>query len=203
MVTELLVNERVDGGEDLRRQLQSDGFPISAMFWVQTTEEGSWYLCIASDLFDPSNLGEAYRAVHASLVKMSAGGVALSDLKLVNTSDPVTQAAIKIRDRHVGRIPTRYRGPRLGPLSIAEAYIYPRSDWMTVPEVLQTVSTLMGRTGSIQPSSVVLKGGNKFFAIPVGLNMNVGGRNGVVITLHDVNTGVDRQVPADEILWLA
>jgi len=56
---------------------------------------------------------------------------------LVNDRNPIVQEAVEVRDRDSARTPTRYRGKRLGGLSITEAYIYPppRSNFKGFDEI--------------------------------------------------------------------
>jgi hypothetical protein len=125
MDTELLVESQIDDGQRLVDQLIRDDFEISVAFWVKTSEEGLWHLYIASPSVDEGKLGEAYRKVYASLGKIPNSWVSPSDIKLVNDMNPIAREAVEVRDRYSAKTPTRYRGKRLGGLSIKEAYIYP------------------------------------------------------------------------------
>lgn len=125
MDTELLVESQIDDGRRLVDQVVRDGFDVSVAFWVKTSEEGLWHLYIASPSVDEGKLGEAYRKVYASLGKIPDSWVSPSDIKLINDANPIAQDVIAVRNRYPARIPTRYRGKRIGNVSIVEAYIYP------------------------------------------------------------------------------
>jgi hypothetical protein len=125
MDTELLVESQIDEGQGLVDQLIRDNFDISVAFWVKTSEEGMWHFYIASPSVDEGLLGEAYRKVYASLGKIPNSWVSPSDIKLVNDMNPIARDAVEVRSRFPARIPARFRGRRLGGLSITEAYIYP------------------------------------------------------------------------------
>jgi hypothetical protein len=125
MDTELLVEERIDGGQKLIDQLVRDGFDVRVAFWVKASEGGVWHLYIASPAVSPEKVVEAFRTVYASLSKLADPWVSHSEVKLLNGTDPAARAAVEIRDRLPGKSPTRYHGKRLGNLTIEEAYIYP------------------------------------------------------------------------------
>jgi hypothetical protein len=123
MDTELLV-EQIDAGQDLIEQLARDGFEVSVAFWVKTSDDGVWYLTIASPSVDPKQPGAAYHKLFTSTDKVESSWVSPAFAKLLNDQDPIARAAIKVRERHPG---TRYQGSRLGTLEIKEAYIYPET----------------------------------------------------------------------------
>jgi len=125
MATELLVENQIDDGKRIVDQLISDGFEVTAAFWVKTAEEGLWHLYIASPLVKAEKPGEAYPALYASLSKIPGLWAQLAGIKLVKSTNPVARGAKEILDRYPARIPTRYRRPQLGGLAIEEAYIYP------------------------------------------------------------------------------
>jgi hypothetical protein len=125
MDTELLVESHIDDGQRLVEQLVRDDFEISVAFWVKTSEEGLWHLYIASPSVDEDKLGEAYRKLYASLAKISDSTVSPSDIKLINDANAISRDVLAIRDRYPAKIPTRFRGKRIGNVSIVEAYIYP------------------------------------------------------------------------------
>ena len=135
MDTEILVGSQFDDGRRLVGQVVRDGFDVSVAFWVKTSEEGLWHLYLASPSVDEGTLVEAYRKVYASLSKIPDSAVSISDIKLINDENPIAQDVIAIRDRYPARVPRRFRGKRIGNLSIVEAYIYPP------PVRLETVQT--------------------------------------------------------------
>ena len=54
-----LVIQEVDEGEELVRRLDRV-LPVKVAFWLKETEEGPWYLYIASDQIDDGNLLDNY-----------------------------------------------------------------------------------------------------------------------------------------------
>ncbi|HUY32370.1 MAG TPA: hypothetical protein VMV69_06285 [Pirellulales bacterium] len=199
MDTELLVDDRIDDGRKLIAELVRDGFDVTAAFWIKTSEEGLWRLYIVSKSVDTAKIGEGYLPVYACLRRIPDPCIALSDIRLVNATNPIARDAITVRDRYPGRIPARFQGKRLGNLAIEEAYIYPpASGQMTRSEVLQTAAGLMNRTGALQPSIVTFRDGSSMQAIPVGIDMQSPGT--VRVVLHDIAAGADRVVSADDVV---
>src|SRR3954464_3590311 len=108
MDTELLVDDRVNEGARLLEQLARDGFDVRAAFWVKESEDGPWHLCIASPSVAGGKVGDAYRAVYASLSKISAPALSVSEIKLLPASDVVAGAAMAATDRSQTATPIKY-----------------------------------------------------------------------------------------------
>lgn len=125
MDTKLLVDKQIDDGKRIVDQLMSDGFEVTAAFWVKTAEEGLWYLYIASPLVEANRPGEAYRTLYASISQIPGLSVQLSDIKLINSTNPIARDIIEVRNHYPLEKPTRHRGKRIGNVSILDAYVYP------------------------------------------------------------------------------
>lgn len=130
MDTELLVDTQIEDGRLLAEKRIQDGFDVSVLLWVKPSEEGMRYLIIGSPEVGRLGLSEAYRLLYASLDKLSASSISYSDIKLIDGSNPIAQNAVELRDRLPAKIPTRFRGKRLGSPAVVEAYVYPK---ITVP----------------------------------------------------------------------
>ncbi|HUY35849.1 MAG TPA: hypothetical protein VMV69_24110 [Pirellulales bacterium] len=194
-----MVDNRIDDGRKLIAELVRDGFDVTVAFWILTSEEGLWHLYIGSTSAEAENIGDNYRRIYACLRQVPNPSVSFSEINLVHPTNPIARDAIAARDRYPGRIPTRYRGKRLGNLTVDEAYIYPRaSGEMTRNEVLQTVASLMNRSGALQPSVVTFRDGSAIQAIPVGIDLHP--PSTVRVAFHDVVAGTDRVVPADDVV---
>ena len=126
MDTELLVENKIEDGDALIRQLIRDQFEVRVAFWVKRTEEGLWYLYIASSSVSAEKLNEAYRNVYAALSKIPECSVSPSEIKIITATDPIAREAVALRDRNPSREPKRYHGMRLGNLTTEELCIYPR-----------------------------------------------------------------------------
>jgi hypothetical protein len=121
-----LVNEETVAGEELVRRL--DKFtPVQAAFWIKESEEGPWYLYIASDQIDDGNLRAAYGEVLRLAGEMANPDLDPFQVKLISTSDPLAQAVLNIHRRYPGRMATRFGGKNFGGMSVEGGYIYPAS----------------------------------------------------------------------------
>lgn len=198
MASDLLVDERIEDGARLASELVRNGFDVTAAFWIRTQEEGLWFLYLASSSVRHDGFANAYRNVYVTLARLKIESFALSQIKLLDPNNPIAADVMALRNRYPARIPTRVGSGRLGAIAVEEAYIYPRIDQaLTRNEVIQAVTTLMGRTGIISPSTVTLRDGSTILAIPVGVQLS---NNQVTVTLHEHATGHNRVVPADEII---
>jgi len=121
MDTELLVDNRIEDGQKLVAELVIAGFDVSVAFWVKTSEEGLWFLYIGSTSVEPSIIGDAYRTLYACLSKIPDPWVGMSEVKLIQASNPIAKDAMAARDRQPGHLLVRFQGKRLGNLSIEEA----------------------------------------------------------------------------------
>lgn len=146
-------------------------------------------------------MADAYRTAYSALSRIPHTNISISNIKIVEDTNPIAKAAIEIRDRYPARLPTRYNGKRLGSIAIEEAYIYPRSGQMTRTEVLQTITGLMNRTGIVAPSLVTLRDGSQFQAVPMGIQMNTPGA--IQVVLHDLLANTNRSIPVDDIVRIA
>ena len=196
MDTELLVDQRIDEGTKLISQLLHDGFNVVLAFWAKTREEGLWFLYVVSDDVDTrTNLGDAYRRLYASLSQIANTTISLTEVKLINSTNPIAQAAIKVQSQFTPRGAIRSRAQLLGGLAVDEVYIYPRLGPMTPVEVMQAVLNLMSRRGTVHPSQINLHDGSTVFGVPCGIR-NVG--SAVQIDVLD-SAGASRSIVLDQI----
>ena len=124
MGEELLVNEQIDAGAKFVRDF-NDYVPVSVALWVVSADSDDVFLYIASDDIDDSNFDVAYGEVLRRLTGKRSQWLDPFQIKLVNSSDPIAQDAIKIRDRYPAPLVTRYGGSSLGGTSIDGARVYP------------------------------------------------------------------------------
>ncbi len=136
MDTHTLVENRIGDGRKLINLLTEKGFPLTAAGWAKTSEEGDWYLYIATRTVDDKGLADAYREVYGALATISGTCIAVSDIKLVGEHNPITRDILAIRDRFPARNPTIWSGVRLGSVAVDEVYVYPLRP---APEVLTSV----------------------------------------------------------------
>jgi hypothetical protein len=121
-----LVNEHRDTGETIASQCAAEGMDITAAFWVKSSEDGRWYLYLASRDVEDSGLGDAFRRVFAAIRQMNPPPQLdlLEDLKLIGATNPMTRDVLAIQARYPAPLSTWYRGRQLGNLAIDEAYLY-------------------------------------------------------------------------------
>lgn len=121
-----LVATQIEAVPDLLARLVADGVPVAASAWVDESDTDRWYLYVVSPLMDSLGPKGAYGKLVAVLHPVLSPGaeIDLSEIKLVGVTSSVGRALLEIR-RTKKEGPIRYRGYRLGELSIDAAYIYP------------------------------------------------------------------------------
>jgi hypothetical protein len=135
-----LVEKQIIDGQRLVAQLVREGFPVTAACWVNASEASQWHLYLASPVVDDEGSIKAYRRIHAVIRQMPQPfWVGPFDVKVIGATSPVAQAVQDVHRQYPGKVPTRYRGARLGDLSIEEAHIYPPVE---VPDQKGTPDTI-------------------------------------------------------------
>lgn len=201
MDTELLVDNRIEDGQKLIAELVIAGFDVSVAFWVKTSEEGLWFLYIGSTSLEPSKVGDAYRTLYACLSKIPNAWIGMSEVKLIQASNPIAKDAIAARDRQPSRLPVRFQGSRLGNVSIEEAYIYPHvGGQMTSGEILQTLLGMANRPAGTQgrPSAITLRAGSTVTALITGFDLQMPG--GLTIHTLDPASNKKGQILGDDVI---
>lgn len=124
--TTLVDGLKIDGQQVLDRLIE-DGIPIAAAGWLRTSDDGEWFLYIATPLV-PEDGGtiDAYSRV-LPLIRGLSQRIELSpfDVKLIDMQDPIAQGLRELSRRQPGRAITRIaEGPFAGK-GIDGAYVYP------------------------------------------------------------------------------
>ncbi len=139
MDQDTMVNEQTDRGKRLIEALAADGFDVRVAFWAKPTDEGTWFLYLASPLVDDKGPAVAYRLVHDILRKMPDLWIDPFEIRVVGLNDSLTEAALAATRPKVPDSPFAVRNPKpypgmtwfggssLGGVSIDGAYIYPPS----------------------------------------------------------------------------
>ncbi|MCI0377510.1 MAG: hypothetical protein L0215_07885 [Gemmataceae bacterium] len=113
-------------GRKLVEQLKHDGFDVTAAAWIKRAEPDKWYLYVASKNVDQDGKIAAYQALNESFHALRDPWINPFRITLISTTDPICTDLLRIlAESPEGR---RYWGPRLGKVSIAEAFIYPSND---------------------------------------------------------------------------
>lgn len=120
-----LVESHIDSGKKLIDELVRDGTDVTAACWVRTSEDDRWWLYIASKAVDDLGITAAYRVIYPTIHRIPDLWIGPLEVKLIGPKNPIAEKMVAVRDSYSARIPIRYRGPRLGELSIEEAFIYP------------------------------------------------------------------------------
>ena len=120
-----LVEMQIDDGAKIVEAIREGGFDAPAAWWMKASEEGEWFLYIASRVVDDRGIAAAYRLAHSLIRPLGTLWVEWSDVKLVSPENPVAKDVLAIVAKYNDRMATRYGGKRLGNVSIDGAYIYP------------------------------------------------------------------------------
>jgi hypothetical protein len=127
-----MVNMGLVGGRNLINALVGHGYDISAAFWVKPSDEGKWFLYLASPAVDQKGPGEVYRLIHAVLRDAPQWGIDPFDVMAVGVENPMAKAAAEIVKAKVAAGPSGgaapsilpFNGPSLGRYYVEGAYIY-------------------------------------------------------------------------------
>jgi hypothetical protein len=137
MDQDTVVSEQTESGKRLIAALTAKNFDVPIAFWAKLSEEGKWYLFLASSVVDDQGPASAYRLVFDVLRDMPEIWIDPFEIKVVGIKDSLTQAAFAVTKPKVPNgkfaVPnpkpypgmTRFGGPTLGGISIDGAYIYP------------------------------------------------------------------------------
>jgi hypothetical protein len=134
-----MVSEQTESGKRLIDALAADGFDVRVAFWAKLTDEGKWYLYLASPLVDEKGPLAAYRLIDGILRKTPDLWIDSLEIRVVGLNDSLTEGALAAIKPNVPNSPYAVRNPRqypgmtrvggstLGGVSIEGAYIYPPS----------------------------------------------------------------------------
>jgi hypothetical protein len=121
-----LVTEETDAGAELVRRFNKYA-TVEAAFWVRASDEGRWYLYIASGQFDYGHLDGAYGEVLRLAEEMANPYLDPFQVNLITMSDPLAQAALDLMRRYPGLMPARLGATNFGGMGVEGVYIYPAS----------------------------------------------------------------------------
>ena len=132
-----MVNEQTESGKRLIKRLVAAGFDVQLAFWAKPTEEGKWFLYLASPVVDEKGPRIAYRLVHDVMRTLPDPWIDPLDVKVVGLNDSLAEAASAVirpkvpNSAYTVQNPkpfpgmTRFGGSTLGGVSIDGALIYP------------------------------------------------------------------------------
>ncbi len=126
MDTISLVDGRIDDGRRLIEILPQRDIDVTAAAWVLTSEDGNWFLYIATEEVDKSGQAAAYAKVYNVLRSMAGACISTSDVKLIGKKNPITKDILAFRSHLTDDALARYRDRLLGGIGVEEVYIYPQ-----------------------------------------------------------------------------
>jgi len=94
MDKDTVVTEQTESGRRLISALAEVGFDVRVAFWAKPTDEGKWFLYLASTLVDDKGPAAAYRIVHDILRKMPDLWIDPFEIRVVGLNDSLTEAAL-------------------------------------------------------------------------------------------------------------
>lgn len=121
-----LVENQINDGARIVEKLRESGFDVVAAWWMKDSEEGLWFLYLASKEVAEKGIKAAYHTVNTVMGGLGQLWVDRFKVKLVGPEDSITKDVLGILARYPGRMATRYGGKRLGNVSIDDSYIYPQ-----------------------------------------------------------------------------
>jgi len=121
-----LVSEDIHAGADLVRRLDQY-VPVKAAFWLKESEEGQWYLYIASDQIDDTNRRATYGQVLRLAAELANPYFDPFRVKLISTSDPLAHAALDIHRQYPSVSNIRLGGTNFGGIGVDGVHLYPAS----------------------------------------------------------------------------
>jgi hypothetical protein len=130
-------SEPTKSGERLIEALAADGFDVRVAFWAKPTDEGKWFLYLASPIVDSEGPAVAYRRVQRVLRTTPGLWIDPFDIRVVGLNDSIAEGAAAAIASKLPNGPfavpnpkpsagmTLFNGTTLGGVSIDGVYIYP------------------------------------------------------------------------------
>jgi hypothetical protein len=119
-----LVTEWIEAGA--RFLTEFDRYrPVQSAFWLKGSEEGHWWLYVASEQITDENFDVAYEEVIDVLDRLQECSFDVMRVKVIGANDRLAKAALELRRRYPGARPVRIFGEIFGGISVEEVYLYP------------------------------------------------------------------------------
>ena len=128
MAEETLVSMQIEDGAKVVERLRESGFDLIAAWWMKASEEGLWFLYIATHEVEEKGIVAAYRSVLTSMGDLEQLWVNPFEVKVVGAENRITKDVVSHLNHYPSRSrsPIRYGGCKLGNVSIEGAFIYPQ-----------------------------------------------------------------------------
>ncbi len=145
-----LVTEQRDDAQCLIEKLAKNDFDVTAAAWIKTSDDGQWFLYIASQVVDEKGYAAAYREVQTTIRNIPKFSIGPFDVRLVSSSHALVSDVKKLYTKFPASLQTQFGGSQLGKMNIEEALIYP-------PVLASTASPLKRPRSTIRSSRSVVK----------------------------------------------
>jgi hypothetical protein len=119
-----LVNEQIEASVQFLSEFNKR-YPIQTAFWLKETDEGWWWLYVASDQITDDNFDVAYSAAGRVADAMQDPWFDVTQVKVIGQDDSLAKAAAELRSRYPARKPVHLYNRAFGGVAIDEVYIYP------------------------------------------------------------------------------
>lgn len=193
-------------GQKLLDQLILDGFPVDGACWIKADDDSPWTFYLASRLASRAGPREVFQRIQASLKKLEEVRLRLSQITPIDEEHPIAKGLgpiLKGLSRLKGARAGHWGGQYIGTVPIKDAYIYPESSYqgagvnpMTEYQVIDETIRLMRTSREGDFSSVILKDGQSFQGVPVGVELIDGA---MVVKFLEAPSHAPRIYPASEI----
>lgn len=124
MDTDSLVKARINDGRKFINVLSDRGFDVTAACWAETSEDGIWFLYVASQEVDRKKLAAAYREAFAILDTIPGTMLSASNVKLIGTNNPITLDILELRKLYSERLVGSPTAFELGSTGVNSIYVY-------------------------------------------------------------------------------
>src|SRR5437879_11296410 len=91
-----VVSEQTESGKRLIEALAAAGFDVRVAFWAKPSDDGKWFLYLASPAVDEKGPLAAYRFVFDVLRQIPDLGIEPLEVKVIGLNDSLAQAALAL-----------------------------------------------------------------------------------------------------------
>jgi hypothetical protein len=120
-----LVNEQINAGVRFLAEFQNY-LPIQSAFWLKESENGRWYLYVASDQITDENFDVVYGEVGRLAEVIRDPNFDVFQVKVIGADDSLAKAVLEMQKRYPGRSPLRFHDKTFGGHNFEEVYVYPQ-----------------------------------------------------------------------------
>src|ERR1700730_7634524 len=119
-----LVAEQIEAGAKFLAEF-AKSYPLQEAFWLKDSEEGGWFLYVASDQITDENFDVAYGEVVRIAGTQQDPWFDPFQLKVIGADDPLAKATVEVRSRYPAPKPIRLQSRTFGGVAVEAVYLYP------------------------------------------------------------------------------